>query len=159
MLRFLSKKADSPCGISVKGLMEEKKETAVLIVDDSKQYSLVLQTMLKGAFGYTQVLSCEDIDSAYLTMKSAPERFQMLFVDYNFPDGRTGADFLKKLRDDGLIGQKSIFLITADPTDQNFKLAQEFGAVGMVAKPFDRAQLALQLDKAARAKELDDQSW
>jgi DNA-binding NtrC family response regulator len=137
-------------------MSQNGNNVAVLIVDDSRQYSLVLQKMLTGGFGMEQVDCCDDIDSAYLLVKANPGRYQMLFVDYNFPGGRTGADFLQRLQDESLLEGKSIFMITADPTDQNFKQAQQFGAVGMVAKPFDREQLGIQLDKAFRARAMKD---
>ncbi len=125
--------------------------TPILIVDDNAQYASVLQKTLSGAFGYNNISTVDDTQTAYALIQSDPGRFKFLFVDYNFPSGDTGASLLRKLSDQGLLEDKVALLITSDPTPENVQEARNAGAIGVVAKPFDRAQLLQQIEKARRA--------
>lgn len=125
--------------------------TSVLIVDDSIEYTAVLTKLLKGVFGFQNVTSVPSTADAYALLKGHPENFQLLFVDYRFPTGSTGGDFLEQLAREQLLSDKVAFLITSEPTVDNIKQARSAGAVGVVAKPFDREQLRIQLEKAERA--------
>ncbi|RMG42818.1 MAG: response regulator [Candidatus Dadabacteria bacterium] len=131
-------------------------ETSVLIVDDSMQYSMVLQKILQGVFGYHDVTTVDNPGDAFKLISEDPEKFGMLFVDYNFPDGNTGGDLLNQLAKNDLIKDKVAFLITSEPTPDNMKAAINAGALGVVAKPFDREELKRQLEKARRAREIDE---
>ncbi|MBX7138588.1 MAG: response regulator [Oligoflexia bacterium] len=130
-------------------------ETKVLIVDDSKEYAQVLKRILGGVFGYGDVTYVETTEEAYRMIAKEPERFQLVFVDYNFPGSETGGDLLKRLKDSSLMEQKVAFMITSEPTVDNMKLATASGALGVVAKPFDREQLRSQLSKAALSIKTD----
>lgn len=125
-------------------------QTSVLIVDDSTQYADVLKRLLKGVFGYTDITAVECTRDAYQAISKDPERFRLIFVDYNFPDGENGTDLLARLKGSNLMDERIAFLITSEPTVDNMKAATSAGALGVVAKPFDRAELKLQLDKAAQ---------
>lgn len=125
--------------------------TPILIIDDNEQYSRLLAMMLKRRFGYTNVTTTESAGTAYELISQEPEKFRLLFVDFNLPTGISGGDLLEKLRGEGLLNQKAAFLITAEPTLDNFKRAVASGACGVVAKPFDSEELEKQLQKAERA--------
>jgi len=133
--------------------------TSVLIVDDSVEYTAVLSKLLKGVFGYQQVTTVSSTADAYQLLKGHPGTFQLLFVDYRFPTGSTGGDFLERLSKEELLADKVAFLITSEPTVDNIKQARAAGAVGVVAKPFDREQLRLQLEKAERAIKTERESF
>ncbi len=126
------------------------EDIGVLVVDDTVQYAKVLEKMLQSGFGYQKVDALYELDPAYEQIKANADSYQLLFVDYNFPNGRTGIELLQKLREEGLLEGKVFFLITADPNDENLKEAAEAGAMGVVAKPFDMTQLKSQLEKAER---------
>ena len=132
--------------------MESLKDpqTPILIVDDSSQYTLVLSKILKNVFGYQNVTSVESPDQALQAINKDPNRFKMLFVDFNFPCGTTGRALLERLNSQHALKDKCAFLITSEPTVDNVKQASNAGAVGVVAKPFDREELRKQLDKAER---------
>ena len=133
--------------------------TSVLIVDDSVEYTAVLSKLLKGVFGYQQVTTVSSTADAYALLKGHPGTFQLLFVDYRFPTGAPGGDFLERLSKEELLADKVAFLITSEPTVDNIKQARAAGAVGVVAKPFDREQLRLQLEKAERAIKTERDSF
>ena len=128
-----------------------KPQTSVLIVDDNVQYAGMLKRILGNAFGYQDVCMVEDIGAAYTLISSSPERFQLLFIDYNFPNGVTGGELLERLQKDEMLRGRVAFLITADPTIENMKQAMAAGAQGVVAKPFNREDLKSKLRDAERS--------
>ncbi len=125
----------------------------ILIVDDNPQYIMVLEKMFKAVFGYQDITSVQSIEAGYKELSSKPDHFKLLFVDFRFPGGETGGDLLNRLANEKLLEDKVAFLITSEPTADNVKDAQRAGAIGVVAKPFDREQLRKQLEKAQRAIE------
>lgn len=133
----------------------EPTETSVLIVDDSQQYATVLKKILGSVFGYTDVTTVNSTEQAYDLVSSEPQRFKLMFVDYNFPTGQSGGELLKQLAASDLLREKAAFLITSEPTVDIVKSALTAGALGVVAKPFDRSELGKQLEHAARAVMLD----
>jgi CheY-like chemotaxis protein len=135
----------------------EKKTTiiddptaAVLIVDDSVHYAKVLQRMLGNGLGFSDITVVDNTAAALTLVQENPEKFKILFVDYNFPQGDTGGQFIEKLKAQNLMNGKVVFLITSEPTTENMKQATQAGAAGVVAKPFNSQQLLAQLDKAKR---------
>ncbi len=128
----------------------------VLIVDDNPQYILLLTRLLESVFGYKNITALQEIDKAFQLIASDPDKFGLMFVDYCFPSGESGGDFLEKLHNAGYMKDKTAFLVTAEPTVDNLKQAQRAGAVGVVAKPFDRHELKKQLEKAERLQTIDE---
>jgi DNA-binding NtrC family response regulator len=78
------------------------------------------------------------------------ERYAIYFIDYNFPTGGKGTDFLRHLQVSGCLVKSVAFLITSEPTLKNMEEATVAGAVGVVAKPFDIQQLLSQIELAKR---------
>jgi DNA-binding NtrC family response regulator len=131
-------------------------QTNVLIVDDNLQYTQVLKRILQGAFGYLNITSVDNTAAAYDLIAKEPEKFQLLFIDYNFPTGETGGALLEKLKQTELMDNRVAFLITSEPTVENVKEATQAGAMGVVAKPFSREELKKQLEKAERSIVVDN---
>jgi DNA-binding NtrC family response regulator len=126
-------------------------DTGILIVDDNPQYSFVLAKMLRAGFGYHNITTAASVEEGYKLISEQPGRFRLLFIDYQFPSGASGGELLRKLNIHNLLSGKIAFLITSDPTVDNVGEAMAAGALGVVAKPFDREALRVQLDKAQRA--------
>lgn len=126
-------------------------ETSILIVEDSKQYTMVLTKILSGIFHYIDITAVESSEEAYALLKKDPERFKLLFVDYNFPSGDNGGALLERLKYQKMLEGRIALLITSEPTVERLKEAVAAGALGIVAKPFDREELKNQLDRAERA--------
>ena len=126
-------------------------EIEILIVDDNQQYSFLLAKTLQGAFGYRRVTTYISGEQAFDAIKAQPDRFKLLFVDYQFPSGMSGGDLLRMLSLHNLLKGKVAFLITSEPNTDNVNEALAAGALGVVAKPFDRESLKKQLEKAQRA--------
>jgi len=137
----------------------DPRTASVLIVEDSSHYSLVLERLLSRGLGYKNITTFSNTLDAYTMIKVNPERFSILFIDYNFPSGDNGAELIAKLRDEGLLEGKIALVITSDPSLENAKAATAAGALGLVAKPFDAHQLKVQLEKAQRACFADSQDY
>lgn len=128
-------------------------------MEDNVHYAKVLRRLLEGVLGYTNITWVENTIEARTLLDQDPARFQVLFVDFNFPVGDTGGDFLEKLKNEGAMEGKVVFLITSEPNCHNVAQATKAGAMGVVAKPFDREQLVSQIERAKKvvfADSLDD---
>lgn len=140
-------------------LRTNPQNTSVLIVDDNPQYAAMLKRILTGAFGYRDVSLVESIETAFELLSGNPQRFQLLFVDYNFPDGANGGQLLERLQKESMLKGRAAFLITAEPTVENMKQASAAGALGVVAKPFDRDDLKHKLENARRSIEAGEEEF
>lgn len=120
----------------------------ILIVDDSSQYTAVLQKMLSSGFGYENVTWIESPEEALERLKEEGAPWKLLFIDFNFPGGMSGGRLLQELQFEGALEGRIAFLITSDPTPENMQEATTAGALGVIAKPFDREALRKQLEKA-----------
>jgi len=131
-------------------------DVEVLIVDDNPQYSRLLSRTLQGVFGFEHISSFASAREAFDAIKAEPGRFGLLFIDYQFPSGMSGGDLLRLLSMHNLLKGKAAFLITSEPSTDNVNEALSAGALGVVAKPFDREALRSQLEKARRALIAED---
>lgn len=129
--------------------------TSILIVDDNPQYTIVLKKILESGFGYRNIRTTDCIDRGYELIATSPQEFSLVFVDYRFPSGKTGGQLLEKLQGAGLLRDRIVFLITSEPSVDIMKQATAAGAIGVVAKPFDREELKRQLEKAERLLKSD----
>jgi CheY-like chemotaxis protein len=121
----------------------------ILIVDDSQDYAKMLERLLRVKCGYQNITVKHSTAEAWELFEQQ-QRFSLLFVDYNFPVGESGTMFLQRLAQRELMEGTVAFLITSEPTLKNMEEAQQAGAAGVVAKPFDIKQLLEHLDRAAR---------
>jgi CheY-like chemotaxis protein len=108
------------------------------------------------ALGTTTLQPLNRIEDGYHLIANQPDRFGMLFCDFHFPSGVTGGELLRRLSNEQRLQNVVAFLITSEPTVDNVKEARQAGAVGVVAKPFDRDELERQLDKAERNFQLNE---
>ena len=122
------------------------QDLPILIIDDSAQYTHVLIMMLESHFGFKNITTVDNIPEAYdLVRDSSTNGFDLMFVDHVFPDGETGANLLTRLANEGLLDDTLTFLVTSSPSSENFREAKAAGAIGVIAKPFNREQLQSQL--------------
>ena len=126
----------------------------ILIVEDSPDYALVLQKMLSVGLGYTAVTVKSNLADALSEIEGDPEKFKLLFIDYNLPNGSSGWDLVNLLGSKGLMEGKTAFFITAHPDIDKAKQAASAGLAGVVLKPFDRSQLQNVLKRADRDLEM-----
>ena len=137
----------------------EDCDTPILIVDDNPQYATLLKRILESAYGYNNITTSDTTSVAYEMIRSEPERFAMIFVDFRFPSGDTGGALLQRLKQESLMGEKVAFLVTSEPSSENVKQALAAGACGVIAKPFDRNALRTQIERARRLREAEEQDY
>lgn len=123
------------------------KTLPILIVDDNVQYAQLLRRILENGFGFTNITSLPDSHEAKELIMKEPDRFKMLFIDFNFPTGYSGGQLLQELSNAHLLDGKAAFLITSEPSTNNVEQASLAGALGVVVKPFNRADLELKIRK------------
>ncbi len=127
-------------------------QTRILIVDDNPQYARILRMMLERTMGYSDVRTVETTEAGRELLDAQNNEFQIIFVDFHFPNGKTGGALLEELKAKGKLDGLTAFLITAEPSMESMKQALAAGARGVVAKPFDSSELRRQLEKAERAR-------
>lgn len=126
----------------------------ILIVDDNHQYAQLLRRILESGFGFNNITAVNDTKEAQQLISNEPNRFRLLFIDYNFPSGFSGGELLQDLKNEKLLDDKAAFLITSEPSPNNVDQAATAGALGVVVKPFNRVDLAVKIDKAVRFLDL-----
>lgn len=127
-----------------------ESNTPILIVDDSTQFSMVLKRLLTSIFGFTSVVTLTSTAEALERIIATPEEFRLIFFDFHFPTGMNGGELLVCLKDKGLLINKVVFLMSSDPTAEVLQRVLTCGAAGVIAKPFDRNELKVQLERAER---------
>jgi CheY-like chemotaxis protein len=132
-----------------------RQRAKVLVVDDSESYSLILRRVLQKSLGLKDVTVINNLSDAQRALESAPQRFNILLIDYHFPSGDTGADLVKSLNRKGLLEGKVAFIITSDPTIDHTEKALNAGATGVIGKPIDSEKLQEQLLLARRFLEVE----
>jgi response regulator of citrate/malate metabolism len=126
------------------------KNLGVLIVEDNLQYASLLTKILQKQCGFLNVVSVPDTDSAYELISTEPDAYNILFIDFHFPQGKTGGQLIDKLKAESFLDKKAAFLITAEPDADNVRQVQAAGVIGVIAKPFEIKQIEKQLLKAER---------
>lgn len=130
-------------------------ETSIIIVDDTQDYAQILSRILKRGMGYQNVESFGSMEAAFEAISNEPERFPVLFLDYHFPNGKTGTELLEKLREHDLLEGRLVFFITAEPAVQKVIEANHNGAVGVIVKPFSSQALENLLQRVEHTLKLE----
>jgi DNA-binding NtrC family response regulator len=134
--------------------MNTPNNTKVLIVEDSHEYASMLRRMLGSRLGMSNVTIVSSCEAALEAVKKSPSDYEMLFVDYHFPTPMSGGQLMSALRNTGLLQDKVAFFMTAEPDVEKAIEATEYGLCGVVVKPFDSDQLAMQVERAMRDLEM-----
>lgn len=104
----------------------------ILIADDSKAMRMiVVRTLRQAGFSGHEVTEAEDGAAALeLTTKNT---YGLILSDWNMPE-MTGIDFLRALRGRG--DTTPFCFVTSEGSEQMRELADQAGALGLIAKPF-----------------------
>jgi two-component system NtrC family response regulator len=113
----------------------------ILIVDDEKNYLLVLEALLADA-GY-EVITCDNASEALEV--STSHDLDLVITDMRMP-GVDGMEFLVQLR--GLQPEIPVIMMTAYATVEKAVEAMKRGAFDYVTKPFKNEELILTIRKA-----------
>lgn len=123
----------------------------ILIVDDEKNYRLVLSQLLEEA-GYQ--VSCADNPFAALELLSR-ENVSLIISDLKMPR-MSGIDFLRHVQQE--IGALPFIIVTAFATVKTALEAMKIGAYDYLLKPFDNEEILLVVEKALSFSQLQTEN-
>jgi two-component system NtrC family response regulator len=123
----------------------------ILIVDDEKNYLLVLEALLVDA-GY-EVITCDNAREALEVTTS--HDLDLVITDMRMP-GVDGMEFLVQLR--GLQPEIPVIMMTAYATVEKAVEAMKRGAFDYVTKPFKNEELILTIRKALEMHRLKQEN-
>jgi two-component system chemotaxis response regulator CheY len=104
----------------------------ILIADDSKAMRMiVVRTMRQAGLTGHDIIEAENGKQAFeLTQSEEPD---LILSDWNMPE-MTGIEFLRALRGTG--SQIPFCFVTSEGSEDMRTLAEQAGALGLIAKPF-----------------------
>lgn len=133
--------------------MEESSEKRVLVVDDEKDVTELLEYKLKQAGMLVRTLN-DPLRAIGMARDLRPD---LIILDIMMPD-LTGTQLLRMIRSDALLQDTPVLFLTAKGETEDRLKGLEGGADDYLAKPFDprelvlRAQALLRRAKSAAAK-------
>jgi CheY-like chemotaxis protein len=125
--------------------MERMAKKRILVVDDNRDITEMVQTMLEGT-----AYDCTTVNSGRECVRLAEtEKFDLILLDMAMPE-MSGLDVLAELKGSYAARDTKIVLVTASPmyTEMDLKkVRDEYGAIERVKKPFTDAELLRVIDK------------
>jgi two-component system chemotaxis response regulator CheY len=104
----------------------------ILVVDDSKAMRMiVVRTLRQAGFAGHDVVEAENGKEGFDLVKSIKP--DLVLSDWNMPE-MTGIEFLRALRGSG--DATPFCFVTSEGSDEMRTMADEAGALGLIAKPF-----------------------
>jgi CheY-like chemotaxis protein len=125
--------------------MERMAKKRVLVVDDNRDITEMVQTMLEGT-RYECAIANTGRECLSLAEK---EKFDLILLDMAMPE-MSGLDVLAALKDSQLAKDSKVVLVTASPmyTEMDLKkIRSDYGAIERVKKPFTDTELLAVIDK------------
>ncbi len=119
------------------------KNMKFLVVDDFSTMRRIVRNLLK-ELGFTNVEEAEDGVSALNKLKSG--RFEFVVTDWNMPN-MTGLELLANIRQDPMLKDLPVLMVTAEAKRENIISAAQAGATGYIVKPFTASTLEEKLNK------------
>lgn len=111
----------------------------ILIVDDVKDTTDLVKLILESS-GY----NCTTVNSGRESLELIRNnKFDLILLDLTMPEV-TGVDVLKKLKDEGTVGDSKVVLFTASPTFTDTyieDLKKQYGVLDRIRKPFTKREL------------------
>jgi two-component system, chemotaxis family, chemotaxis protein CheY len=119
----------------------------ILIADDSKAMRMiVIRTMRQAGLDGHKIIEAENGKQAFeLTRSEEPD---LILSDWNMPE-MTGIEFLRALRGTG--STIPFCFVTSEGSEEMRTMADEAGALGLIAKPFTPEAFADALSQVVSA--------
>lgn len=128
---------------------------SILIVDDSLEERLLLQTILKGA-GYEEIITAESAEEAFCHLgmhqsSNAPSSIDLILMDIVMPtmDGIAASQRIKAIE---RLREIPIIVVTASTEVQTLQLAFAAGAMDFITKPLNKVELVTRVRSALKLK-------
>ena len=119
----------------------------ILIVDDEKNYLVVLSALLSGE-GYEVVTASQGAGALVMVEEEEPD---LVITDMRMP-GMSGLELIKQLKERAV--DLPIIVMTAYGTVENAVEAMKSGAVDYITKPFENQNLLLTIERALKMRRL-----
>ncbi len=116
--------------------MTELAYLRVLIVDDSLAMRRSVGMLLRAM--KAQTVEAADGVEALSLLRVA--EYDLVLTDINMPS-LNGFGLLQAIKADDSLKHVPVLMMTLDPRTEDRALALEYGAAGLIAKPFTRAEL------------------
>lgn len=123
----------------------------VLIVDDFSTMRRIISNLLK-ELGCNEYKEAENGKYALDMLRT--EKFDIVITDWNMPE-MDGLMLLKAIREDNILKNLPVLMITAEAKKENIIAAAQAGADGYIVKPFTAITLAEKLNKVLQKKGLN----
>ena len=111
----------------------------ILCADDDADMRMILEVAL-GTLGGWRVTLAADGEEAIAAART--DRPDLILLDASMAGGMGGAQTLATLRADPAIAAIPVVFVTGLATDADRASFQRFGAIDLIAKPFDPLTLA-----------------
>ncbi len=127
--------------------MSTPSPPSILAVEDNRETQLLLQHLLESSF---HVVVADGVESALAAAEE--HRFDVLLLDINLSERRTGIDLLHLLRKQDKHRQAPAVALTAYamPGDREKFIEEGFDAY--ISKPFSREDLKTIIESALRSE-------
>ena len=119
----------------------------ILIVDDEKNYLVVLQALLADN-GYEMLTAQNGSQALALAAEEEPD---LVITDMRMPQ-MSGLDLIQRLK--ARFNEMPIIVMTAYGTVENAVEAMKSGATDYITKPFENTELLLTVQKALKMRRL-----
>lgn len=122
-----------------------------LIVDDFSTMRRIISNLLK-ELGCNHYKEAENGKYALEMLRA--EKFDVVITDWNMPE-MDGLTLLKSIREDSVLKNLPVLMVTAEAKKENIIAAAQAGADGYIVKPFTAITLAEKLNKVLQKKGLN----
>ncbi len=109
-----------------------KRNTKILVVDDSETNLVLLEAILEDD-GFDVEIAFSVKDAEICLQKSIPD---LILLDLLMPN-ENGFDLLKKLKSNENMNHIPIIIVTAFANDENKITAKDLGAIDIIEKPIN----------------------
>ena len=105
----------------------------ILIVDDMKTNRMVLRQLFEKEY---HLLEAENGETAMELLERHCRKIAIMLLDVMMP-GKNGHQVLEEMKDNGLLSEVPVVIITADQSLEAKIRAFELGASDIITKPFE----------------------
>jgi putative two-component system response regulator len=128
----------------------EVSTARILVVDDDELNREMITAQLK-TLGYDSVVA----EDGFHALDLADESFDLVLLDYMMP-GMDGCDTVKRLREEKMLLDLTVIMVTALSGREDQLRAIEMGANDWITKPVDRNELAVRVKSHLKFKATQD---
>lgn len=111
----------------------------ILCADDDADMRMILEVALGTVGGWRVTLAADGEEALGAARADRPD---LILLDASMAGGMGGAETLAQLRSDPALARIPVVFVTGLATDDDRTTFRRFGAVDLIAKPFDPLTLA-----------------